>query len=134
MAEPIHRPGKNEGASSERANLLGENTDSDEEFVLGATGRDSSSTNKMKDVKLQVEEITNIMKENVNKLFTRGDRLEDLDARSENLRSASSDFHAASSRLRKNMWWKEMRTRLIIGILITLLLITIIVWLAVKYS
>ena len=49
-------------------------------------------------VKLQVEEITNIMKENVNKLFARGDRLEDLDARSENLRSASSDFHAASSR------------------------------------
>jgi len=55
MAEPIHRPGKNEGMSSERvmndlmfpdnfqiqtdvtlqANLLDEATDSDEEFVLG---------------------------------------------------------------------------------------------------
>jgi len=133
MAEPIHRPGKHEGASSERANLLGENTDSDDDFVLGAAARDSSS-NKMKDVKLQVEEITTIMKENVNKLFTRGDRLEDLDARSENLRSASSDFHTASSRLRKNLWWKEMRTRLILALLIVLVIITIIVWLAVKYS
>jgi len=77
-------------------------------------------------VKLQVEEITTIMKENVNKLFTRGDRLEDLDARSENLRSASSDFHTASSRLRKNLWWKEMRTRLILALLIVLVIITII--------
>jgi len=48
MAEPIHRPGKHEGASSERANLLGENTDSDDDFVLGAAARDSSS-NKMKE-------------------------------------------------------------------------------------
>jgi len=125
MAEPVHRPGKHDGASSERANLLGENTDSDDDFALGAAGR-NDSTNKMKDVKLQVEEITNIMKENVNKLFARGDRLEDLDARSENLRSASSDFHAASSRLRKNLWWKEMRTRLILGILVALVLITMI--------
>lgn len=49
-------------------------------------------------VKLQVEEVTNVMKENVNKLFVRGDRLDELNERSENLRSASDEFHSASSR------------------------------------
>jgi len=47
MAEPIHRPGKNEGMSSERANLLDEATDSDEEFVLGATGHESAGNKKI---------------------------------------------------------------------------------------
>lgn len=49
-------------------------------------------------VKQQVEEVTNIMKENVNKLFVRGDHLDELNERSENLRSAADDFHSASSR------------------------------------
>ena len=49
-------------------------------------------------VKTQVEEVTNVMKENINKLFVRGDRLDELNERSENLRSASNEFHTASSR------------------------------------
>ena len=49
-------------------------------------------------VRLQVEEVTNIMKENVNKMFVRGDQLEDLNERSENLRTASDGFYSASSR------------------------------------
>jgi len=89
------------------------------------------------------------MKENVNKLFVRGDHLDELNERSENLRSAADDFHSASSRfllythcatvlflsliliylflrLRKNMWWKEMRTRLILGSLCMLIVIIMI--------
>lgn len=49
-------------------------------------------------VQQQVEEVTNIMKENVHKLFVRGNQLDELNERSENLMSAASDFHSASSR------------------------------------
>ena len=49
-------------------------------------------------VKSQVEEVTNVMKENVNKLFARGECLDELNERSENLRSASDEFHSASAR------------------------------------
>ena len=38
------------------------------------------------------------MKENVNKLFVRGDRLDELSERSENLRSAADEFQSASAR------------------------------------
>jgi vesicle-associated membrane protein 4 len=49
-------------------------------------------------VKSQVEDVTNVMKENVHKLFARGDQLDELNERSENLRSASDEFQTASSR------------------------------------
>ena len=50
-------------------------------------------------VKAQVEEVTSVMRENVNKLFARGDQLSELNERSENLRSVSDEFYSASSRL-----------------------------------
>ncbi len=50
-------------------------------------------------MKAQVEEVTSVMKENVNKLFARGDQLSELNERSENLRSVSDEFYSASSRL-----------------------------------
>ena len=50
-------------------------------------------------VKAQVDEVTSVMRENVNKLFARGDQLSELNERSENLRSVSDEFYSASSRL-----------------------------------
>ena len=50
-------------------------------------------------VKAQVDEVTSVMRENVNKLFARGDQLSELNERSENVRSVSDEFYSASSRL-----------------------------------
>ena len=50
-------------------------------------------------MKAQVDEVTSVMRENVNKLFARGDQLSELNERSENLRSVSDEFYSASSRL-----------------------------------
>ncbi|EFX72638.1 hypothetical protein DAPPUDRAFT_308102 [Daphnia pulex] len=128
------RPSRSEGADFEREQLLDNvSDDSDEDFVLNKKDGGKFSNNKLKEVKSQVEEVTNVMKENVHKLFARGDQLDELNERSENLRSASDEFHTASSRLRKTMWWKEMRTRLILGSLCGLVVLIMIVWLSVKY-
>lgn len=56
------------------------------------------SESRFSRVQQQVAEVTTIMKENVNKLFVRGDRLDELNERSENLRSAADEFHSASAR------------------------------------
>ncbi|XP_057373050.1 vesicle-associated membrane protein 8-like [Daphnia carinata] len=134
MSSRPTKPGRSEGADFEREQLLDAvSNDSDEDFVLRNKVGESSSDNKLRDVKSQVEEVTNVMKENVHKLFARGDQLDDLNERSENLRSASDEFHSASSRLRKTMWWKEMRTRLALGSLCILVVLVMIIWLAVKY-
>ena len=50
-------------------------------------------------MKAQVDEVTSVMRENVNKLFARGDQLSELNERSENVRSVSDEFYSASSRL-----------------------------------
>nr|CAH0098425.1 unnamed protein product [Daphnia galeata] len=134
MSGRPNRPSRNEGADFEREQLLDNvSNDSDEDFVLNNKDGGQFSNNKLREVKSQVEEVTNVMKENVHKLFARGDQLDELNERSENLRSASDEFHSASSRLRKTMWWKEMRTRLILGSLCSLVVLIMIVWLAVKY-
>ena len=55
-------------------------------------------------VQLQVEEVTSAMKENINKLFDRGNNLDSLNIRSESLRSASDSFASSAGRLRKTLW------------------------------
>ncbi|CAG0895375.1 unnamed protein product [Darwinula stevensoni] len=64
---------------SERESLL-DGGDDDDFFLKGPAPNPIplAGATKLSQVKLQVEEVTNVMRENVSKLFERGDRLEEL--------------------------------------------------------
>lgn len=67
------------------------------------------------------------MRENINKVSQRGERLDSLQDKTDNLAVSAQGFRRGANRVRKQMWWKDMRIRICIIIGIILLLVVIIV-------
>ena len=72
------------------------------------------------------------MRSNVNKVLERDVKLGELDARAENLEAASNSFATSAKRVRKKMWWENLKMKLIIGGVLLAILIVIITIIAVK--
>ncbi|XP_045543584.1 uncharacterized protein isoform X2 [Salmo salar] len=70
---------------SERRNLLEEDSDEEEDFFLrGPTGpRFGAGSDKIRQVQSQVDEVIDVMQENISKVIDRGERLEDLQDKSD---------------------------------------------------
>lgn len=67
------------------------------------------------------------MRENINKVSQRGERLDSLQDKTDNLAVSAQGFRRGANRVRKQMWWKDMKMRmcLIVGIIILLIIIIV---------
>ena len=67
------------------------------------------------------------MKDNINKVSQRGERLDSLQDKTDNLATSAQGFRRGANRVRKQMWWKDMKMRIciIVGIIILLILIIV---------
>ncbi|XP_018514131.2 putative vesicle-associated membrane protein 726 isoform X2 [Brassica rapa] len=83
--------------------------------------------NKLAKVKAQVSEVKGVMMENIEKVLDRGEKIELLVDKTEDLRSHAQDFRTQGTKIRRKMWWENMKIKLIVaGIIIALILIIII--------
>nr|CAB3267591.1 vesicle-associated membrane protein 4-like [Phallusia mammillata] len=114
--------------NTERVALL-DDFESDDDFFLKGP---SSANDKVKRVQSQVNEVVDVMQTNIGKVMDRGERLEDLQDKSENLADAATNFNSRATRLRKQMWWNNFKTKLIIGIVLAIILLIIILSVALK--
>ncbi|KAF9508500.1 hypothetical protein BS47DRAFT_217663 [Hydnum rufescens UP504] len=62
-----------------------------------------------------IDTTVDIMKSNINKVAERGERIDDLQDKTETLAVSAQGFRRGANKVRKNMWWKDMKMRLIIG-------------------
>jgi len=67
------------------------------------------------------------MRNNINKVSERGERLDSLQDKTDNLAVSAQGFRRGANRVRKQMWWKDMKMRMCLIIGIILLLVIIIV-------
>lgn len=67
------------------------------------------------------------MRDNINKVSQRGERLDNLQDKTDNLAVSAQGFRRGANRVRKAMWWKDMKMRMWIAIGIVILLVIIIV-------
>lgn len=67
------------------------------------------------------------MRENINKVSQRGERLDALQDKTDNLAVSAQGFRRGANRVRKQMWWKDMKMRMCLIGGIAILLIVIIV-------
>ncbi|KAK1355933.1 vesicle-associated membrane protein 722 [Heracleum sosnowskyi] len=81
---------------------------------------------KLAKVKAQVSEVKGVMMENIEKVLDRGEKIELLVDKTENLRSQAQDFRTGGQQLRRKMWLQNMKIKLIVfGIIIALILIIV---------
>jgi vesicle-associated membrane protein 4 len=68
------------------------------------------------------------MRDNINKVSERGERLDSLQDKTDNLAVSAQGFRRGANRVRKAMWWKDMKMRMcIIGTIIVVIIIVIVV-------
>ncbi|KAJ3190264.1 SNAP receptor, synaptobrevin [Gaertneriomyces sp. JEL0708] len=86
-----------------------------------------SQQNKTQQVQNQVDDVVGIMQDNINKVMQRGEQLDTLQNKTDDLQTSSLQFKRGANRVRKQMWWKDMKMKLILGGIIAVILIIIIV-------
>jgi len=88
----------------------------------------SSSTAAFDETRRQVAEVQNVMKQNVEKVLERDGKLSDLENRAEHLQEGSKQFNASAVRVKRKMFWEDMKMKIIIGSIVTIVIIAIIIW------
>ncbi|EFB19850.1 hypothetical protein PANDA_018454 [Ailuropoda melanoleuca] len=121
---------------SERRNLLEDDSDEEEDFFLrGPSGpRFGPRNDKIKHVQNQVDEVIDVMQENITKVIERGERLDELQDKSESLSDNATAFSNRSKQLRRQMWWRGCKIKAIMALVAVILLLVIIIHGKKKYS
>ncbi|XP_019450133.1 PREDICTED: vesicle-associated membrane protein 722-like [Lupinus angustifolius] len=86
----------------------------------------SEEVSKLAKVKAQVSEVQEVMKENIDQVLNRQVKIDVLMDKSENLHNQAQDFRDNGNQIRRKMWLKNMKIKLIIiAILIAFILIIV---------
>ncbi|KAK4052819.1 ATP-binding cassette transporter snq2 [Microbotryomycetes sp. JL201] len=83
-------------------------------------------------IQAQIDDTVGIMRDNINKVAERGERLDALQDKTDNLAQSAQGFRKGANRVRKQMWWQDMKMRILIGVGIAVLVIVIVVPIVVK--
>jgi len=86
----------------------------------------SNANPKTAAIQAQIDDTVGIMRENITKVAERGERLDSLQDKTDNLAVSAQGFRRGANRVRKNMWWKDMKMRIIIGVAVAVILFIII--------
>ncbi|KAF3696181.1 Vesicle-associated membrane protein 8 [Channa argus] len=84
---------------------------------------------KVQTLKDQVDGVKNIMTQNVDRILARGERLDDLMGKSEDLQAGAQHFKQTSQKVARSYWWKNVKLIVVI-IVIVLIVVLIIILLA----
>ncbi|XP_005098337.1 vesicle-associated membrane protein 8 [Aplysia californica] len=84
-------------------------------------------TGHLDHLETEVSEVTSLLKDNVEKVLERGERIDSLQSRSEDLECSSSHFKRSAVKIRKNMCWKNCKMSCILGVVIFLIIAVIVI-------
>ncbi|XKL59160.1 hypothetical protein PGB90_000176 [Kerria lacca] len=86
----------------------------------------SQGSKRLQQTQAQVDEVVGIMRVNVEKVLERDSKLSDLDNRADALQLGASQFESQAGKLKKKMFWKNMKMMIILGSIGAIVLIVII--------
>ncbi|XP_019949591.1 vesicle-associated membrane protein 8 [Paralichthys olivaceus] len=84
---------------------------------------------KVQTLKDQVDGVKNIMTQNVDRILARGERLDDLMGKSEDLQAGAQHFKQTSHKVARSYWWKNVKMVVVI-VVVVLIIVLIIILLA----
>eukprot|EP00933_Yihiella_yeosuensis_P043133 TRINITY_DN37878_c0_g1_i1.p1 TRINITY_DN37878_c0_g1~~TRINITY_DN37878_c0_g1_i1.p1 ORF type:complete len:217 (-),score=25.04 TRINITY_DN37878_c0_g1_i1:86-736(-) len=87
----------------------------------------NSEKGKMRCVEEDLEDVTDLMRDNLTKVMERGERIESLIDKTDQLKFESSSFRKNAKRYNDDLWWRDQRGRILLGICI-LVIISFISW------
>ncbi|KAM9744221.1 vesicle-associated membrane protein 8 isoform 1-T2 [Menidia menidia] len=105
--------------------------DADPELGGGADPQDQVQTlrDPVQTLKDQVDGVKDIMTQNVERILARGERLDELQGKSEDLQAGAQTFKQTSQKVARSYWWKNVKLVVVI-IVVVLIIVLVIVLLA----
>ncbi|XP_046844734.1 vesicle-associated membrane protein 7-like [Xenia sp. Carnegie-2017] len=85
-----------------------------------------ASSDQLSRVRQDVEDVKGVMTQNIEKVLERGERIDTLLDKTEELDSSASTFRTNAVRVRRKMWWQNTKMCLIL-IAVILIILTVIV-------
>lgn len=87
---------------------------------------------KVAAVQKKVDEVKGIMVENIERVLERGEKIELLVDKTDNLRFQADKFHKTGRALRSKMWWQNFKIQIIV--VIVLILLGVVIFVSVCFS
>ncbi|VEU19387.1 DEKNAAC100345 [Brettanomyces naardenensis] len=92
------------------------------------------SHDKLHNLQNTLDETAGIMRNNLEAINQRGETLDDMDTRANELSNNAKMFNRSANQVRKDMWKKNMKLKLCVALVIVILLIVIIVPIVVHFT
>ncbi|XP_019369951.1 PREDICTED: vesicle-associated membrane protein 8 isoform X2 [Gavialis gangeticus] len=89
---------------------------------------DRMASDHVRDLQSEVEGVKSIMTQNVERILARGENLDHLRNKTEDLEATSEHFKTTSQKVARKYWWKNIKTMVIIGLIVAIILILIILF------
>ncbi|XP_041366601.1 vesicle-associated membrane protein 3-like [Gigantopelta aegis] len=80
----------------------------------------------------EVSEVTSLLRNNVEKIIERGEKIDSLQDRSEDLEAGSVQFRKSATNIKKKMCWQNCRLMCIIGVIVFVVVAVIIIVIVVE--
>ncbi|KAL1882052.1 hypothetical protein VTK73DRAFT_2766 [Phialemonium thermophilum] len=92
-----------------------------------AASQQTTGNARTQALQAQIDDTVGVMRENINKVSQRGEHLDALQDKTDNLAVSAQGFRRGANRVRKQMWWKDMKMRMCIiaGVIILILIIVL---------
>ncbi|XP_052766574.1 vesicle-associated membrane protein 7-like isoform X1 [Mya arenaria] len=74
----------------------------------------------------QVKEVQGVMRQNIESVIQRGERLDDLMDKTDELEAGAATFQRTASKIRKKYWWKNTKMKIIVGCVVFVILVGIV--------
>ncbi|KAE8214401.1 hypothetical protein CF319_g5004 [Tilletia indica] len=100
----------------------------------GAGAAPGQGNSRTAQIQSQIDDTIGVMRDNINKVNERGENLNSLQDKTDTLAISAQGFRRGANRVRKQMWWKDMKMRIIIGVGILILVCIIVIPIVVKAS
>lgn len=94
----------------------------------------SKGKNNIQQLQSTLDETTGVMRDNIRQMNERGEILQDIDTRADELQNNASMFNKTANQVRKDMWKKNLKLKMCVAIIIIVILIVIIVPIAIHFS
>jgi len=95
--------------------------------VAAAAPQGTQGNQRTAALQAQIDDTVGVMRENINKVSQRGERLDSLQDKTDNLAVSAQGFRRGANRVRKRMWYADMKMRLcLIGGIVILLIVIIV--------
>ncbi|XP_030044124.1 vesicle-associated membrane protein 1 isoform X1 [Microcaecilia unicolor] len=85
-----------------------------------------TSNKRLQQTEAQVSEVVGIMRDNVDKVIARDEKLSELDDRADKLQAGAQLFETRAAQLKRKYWWKNCKMMIIMGVICAIMVVIII--------